>query len=163
MKPTPTIVVTAAVEPTTIVVESPPPDWTLPPTGVCVRCGARPATLWWSDRYSTLELIHGAQLKAWCRRCAVQAQLDHCRAEAARIPGLEAELAAEGAEGAIRQLKPRRNDRFEYRYEAHGSNDNQRALMERLGREGWEFVAFVNWWGPQDGKTMIFKRRTADE
>lgn len=48
---------------------------------------------------------------------------------------------------------------YEYRWEMHGNTVEQRETMERLGLDGWLFLAFVNHWGPRDGRTMLFARR----
>lgn len=65
--------------------------WDGDPTGLCEKCGARPAKSWWMGDASFSDVNHGAPVYAWCEVCMIDAQLEHCRTQAARIPELEAE------------------------------------------------------------------------
>lgn len=67
------------------------------PHGPCQNCEKRPATVFWVGEGSTMDFIHG-NYKMWCDLCANRAALAHCRKEAERIPGLEAEVARLEAE-----------------------------------------------------------------
>ena len=61
------------------------------PAGPC-KCGS-PAEAWWLGEGSALDLAHGAG-EPRCRRCCLVDQLAYARAQADRIPALEAELKA---------------------------------------------------------------------
>lgn len=71
------------------------------PAGPCDSCGKRPATTWWSGENDFMAVNRGAPVAAWCKRCAVVAQIAHVEKQAARLPELRAELllldAEEGA------------------------------------------------------------------
>ena len=61
------------------------------PTGDCAWCGQRPAAVWWTE--GAVAFVHGMATGV-CERCCVSRQLAHAREMAARIPALEAQLAA---------------------------------------------------------------------
>lgn len=80
-------------ETTTFTMEIEPPEWFGAPIGrVCANCNLRAASLWWVGEGSTLALAHG-MASPWCERCSLEAQLKHCREQAARLPELELRLA----------------------------------------------------------------------
>ena len=56
----------------------------------CQKCNSRPATDNWAPD-GVMGYIHGAYAR-WCHRCVVEAQLDHARDAAKRIPALERKL-----------------------------------------------------------------------
>lgn len=50
---------------------------------------------------------------------------------------------------------------FECRFEPHGPDTGtERDRIMRLGKEGWVFTQYVPHWGPHDGRTMLFIRRS---
>lgn len=61
----------------------------------CQKCGTRPGTEDWVGDGGTLAMVHGFVQK-WCMRCVLEAQIEHCRAAAARLPDLERELSELG-------------------------------------------------------------------
>jgi len=87
-----------ALESQTITIHCPPPPagrWPNPPAGQCENCGNAPAVTWFvADGMP--DANHGGAA-AWCRRCALEAQIDHCEKAAARLPVLIAELRAMGS------------------------------------------------------------------
>lgn len=58
---------------------------------MCQKCEKREATENWSAG-GVMDYIHGFSQK-WCKPCVLEEQLKFCREQAARIPGLERELA----------------------------------------------------------------------
>jgi hypothetical protein len=66
-----------------------------PLIGPCQNCGKERALHNWAGTMSALECARNPQhMFLWCERCCLEAQIEHARNQAARIPGLEAELAA---------------------------------------------------------------------
>jgi hypothetical protein len=65
------------------------------PEKLCQRCGVHRAMVNWAGTEGILGVLHGHH-EEWCACCAVRAQLDYAREIAARIPDLEAKLAAGG-------------------------------------------------------------------
>lgn len=59
---------------------------------LCINCGERPATVNWVSADPTLAFVHGMTTR-WCECCALEAQLEHAREMAAKIPELEVALA----------------------------------------------------------------------
>lgn len=59
----------------------------------CRHCHRRPATTMWVGSAGSLAFVHGLY-EWWCQPCVLQAQLDHARDMAKKIPMLERELEA---------------------------------------------------------------------
>jgi hypothetical protein len=74
-------------DPTYIAVENVPHP---APSGLCVNCHARPATVAWVGD-GMLAYVHGGGVP-WCQHCAVAANLAFARKQAAMIPTLEQQL-----------------------------------------------------------------------
>lgn len=53
----------------------------------CQKCGQREGTETWAPS-GVIGWVHGAY-STWCKRCVVEAQLEHARTAAANIPLLE--------------------------------------------------------------------------
>lgn len=63
------------------------------PSGECVNCHQRPATMFWIGEEGLLAFSHGYH-ESWCELCVLRAQLDCAKERAEAIPELERELAA---------------------------------------------------------------------
>lgn len=68
------------------------------PEGDCEKCGARPATGWWSGTSSFMDVNHGARIDGWCELCMVETQLEHAKTEVERLTKSIPELEAKRAE-----------------------------------------------------------------
>jgi hypothetical protein len=67
------------------------PDIFSKPSGLCTKCGKRPADNWWIEDGGTLAAVHGF-VQPWCEVCCLERQLEACRAGAAKISELEEKL-----------------------------------------------------------------------
>jgi len=65
----------------------------VPPRVKCANCGKRWGTVTWTgDAASILAFTHGMWAQ-WCEICALEAQLEHAKERAAKIPEIEKRLA----------------------------------------------------------------------
>jgi hypothetical protein len=64
----------------------------IPKGTICSNCKKHPATIWWVGDASQMDVNHGARQEPWCGVCEVRAQLQWCKEQAKRIPGLEKKL-----------------------------------------------------------------------
>lgn len=71
---------------------------TAPPSGSCEHCDLRPATAWWSDAASILEINRGAPIFGWCAICINDAQIVHARKQLQALPVQFVKLEAERAQ-----------------------------------------------------------------
>ena len=58
---------------------------------LCAKCQKRPGTETWVAEGGALAYVHGMS-QWWCRRCVLEAQLEHAHERAAAIPELERQL-----------------------------------------------------------------------
>lgn len=58
---------------------------------ICQHCGKREATTIWVAEGGVLAWTHGGG-QDWCQVCVIEAQLEHARKMASKIPELEKEL-----------------------------------------------------------------------
>ena len=66
-----------------------------PLIGPCQKCSKERPLHNWVGTMSALEVARNPQLMfLWCERCCLEAQIEHARNQAERIPGLESQLAA---------------------------------------------------------------------
>lgn len=61
---------------------------------LCAKCQHRPGTEIWVGEGGTLAYVHGMYSR-WCRRCVIEAQLEHAKTIAATIPALIRQLIDE--------------------------------------------------------------------
>lgn len=62
--------------------------------GLCENCGKRPATNIWLPGGGATDMVRSHMQQVWCKHCVLTAQLEHAKQRAAKIPEIEAELAA---------------------------------------------------------------------
>lgn len=71
---------------------------TITESGLCAKCGERPATVDWVCDGGVLAWARGMSVRR-CERCSLEEQLEHARKMAAKIPEIEARLRDLGGSG----------------------------------------------------------------
>lgn len=64
-----------------------------PKDHTCENCGEHQASMWWVGDGGILAVTRYHMQAAWCRCCALKAQLERAREQAQTIPKLVTELA----------------------------------------------------------------------
>jgi hypothetical protein len=75
----------------------------IPEGTVCRNCKEHPGTVKWSGNVGVGDIIHGAHVYAWCGCCVIRQDIAYAEEQAARLPGLRAQLerpCGEMADGA---------------------------------------------------------------
>ncbi len=59
----------------------------------CEKCGKHRASMWWIGNGGYLAMTRWHMMAAWCKCCALKAQVGHARKMARKLAGLEKKLA----------------------------------------------------------------------